>query len=184
MGWALCRPPDSLLPLGLGRTQRGAALIEFAIILPMLLILLVGMIYYGYVFMLQSAVNNAAQQAAGAAVAVDPVGRSSSGSGPDSYPAVVGQAVVDTIASNLDWLPASILDGATGDSLVCNDGDSEASLGCGTTIDGSGLLRVVVSLNVTANSSPLLPQINLPPFGPIPPVPGGGVLTGTAEVTL
>ncbi|MEQ8798515.1 MAG: TadE/TadG family type IV pilus assembly protein [Salinisphaeraceae bacterium] len=154
-------------------------MIEFAFVLPLLLALLIGMSYYGYVFMLQSAVTNAAQQAANAATSTDPVGMSSS-----DYNALVGEAVAASVFSNLDWLPASILDGATGDSLVCNDGDSDASLGCGTTIDGSGLLRVVVSLNVTANSSPLLPQINLPPFGPIPPVPGGGVLTGTAEVTL
>lgn len=175
----MCRPPERA-PIRLRRrTQDGAALIEFAFVLPLLLALLIGMSYYGYVFMLQSAVTNAAQQAANAATSTDPVGMSSS-----DYDALVGEAVAASIFSSLDWLPDSILDGTSGDSFSCNNDEENGPLGCASIVGGDGILRVTVTMNVTANSSPLLPQINLPPFGPIPPVPGGGVLTGTAEVTL
>lgn len=140
--------------------QRGTALIEFALVLPLLLALLVGTIYYGYVLMLESAVTHAAQQAAVAAVAVPPVGASQ-----EDYNAAVDAAISQSVDNSLDWLPASIRDGATSSGVLS-----------GT------LLQVTVTLAVTGNSSPLLPQIQIPGIGPFPPVPAQ--LQAVAKVTL
>src|SRR5258708_37699419 len=54
------------------RTQRGAAAVEFAFVFPVLFLLIYGVIVYSYIFVLQESINYAAQQAAEAAVAVEP----------------------------------------------------------------------------------------------------------------
>ena len=55
------------------RAQRGAALIEFALVLPLLLAIAVGIVYYGYAFVLKTAVENAAKNGAQEMVAVSPL---------------------------------------------------------------------------------------------------------------
>ena len=52
------------------REQRGAAAIEFAILLPVLCAILLGMIDYGYFFYLNSAIVNAAREGARAGVVI------------------------------------------------------------------------------------------------------------------
>ena len=54
------------------RSARGAAAVEFAFVFPVLFLLIYGVIVYSYIFMLQESINYAAQQAAEAAVAVEP----------------------------------------------------------------------------------------------------------------
>ena len=51
-----------------GRTDQGAAAVEFALVVPLLLLVLVGIVNFGFVFAQQISLNNAARQAARYAV--------------------------------------------------------------------------------------------------------------------
>ncbi|GAB3674755.1 TadE/TadG family type IV pilus assembly protein [Salinisphaera aquimarina] len=55
-----------------GWCQRGASLIEFALVLPVFLLLAVGILFYSIAFATQQAVTYAAQRGADAAVSVSP----------------------------------------------------------------------------------------------------------------
>ena len=54
------------------KKQRGASLIEFALVLPVFLTLIMGILFYGIAFATQQAVHFAAERGAEAAVSVDP----------------------------------------------------------------------------------------------------------------
>lgn len=53
---------------GSSRRARGAAAVEFAVVLPLLLIILLGIIEYGYVFMVQQTVQHAAREGSRVAI--------------------------------------------------------------------------------------------------------------------
>lgn len=54
------------------RRQAGASLIEFALVLPIFLALIIGILFYGIAFVAHQAVNYAAESGAEAVVSVDP----------------------------------------------------------------------------------------------------------------
>lgn len=142
--------------------QWGGALVEFAFLLPFLLALLIGVIYYGYAFMLQAAVSYAAREGAQVAVAVDPIGLSTS-----DYQAAVSNEAEQAVRNSLNWLPAAV-----SSKLEAPDITFSA--------DGGRVnVRVVLS---TAGGGGLLPQASLPIVGAIPPSLGDVV--GVAEVAL
>lgn len=139
--------------------EGGASLIEFALVLPLLLVLLVGVICFGYVYVLHIGATHAAQQGAIAAVGVSPVHA-------DKYSQRVQKVVADVVHQSLDWLPASLED-AVKVTAAMND----------------SLLKVQVTIPVAGGSSPLLPRIHLPPFGQVPPENLDQV-TGVAKIDL
>lgn len=51
-----------------GRLRRGAAVVEMAVVTPLLLMLMFGIIEFGWVFMVQETITNAAREAARVAV--------------------------------------------------------------------------------------------------------------------
>lgn len=55
-------------PRLLAREQRGAAIVEMALVLPLLLVLLTGMLVYGHYFLLAHSVQQAANDGARAAI--------------------------------------------------------------------------------------------------------------------
>ena len=143
------------------RLQQGAAAIEFAFVLPVLLLMTYGMVVYGYTFILQQAITFAAQEAAEAAVRVDP-------SDPDiDYSNVIVQEVRTTAAEVLDFLPdnqkARVL-GADNNNVA-------------VTVE-LGKVTVVLTFNYTG----LFAQLDLPFLGPVPPLPE--VLTATGVVSI
>lgn len=144
---------------GVATRQRGAALVEFAFVLPFLLALLVGTVYYGYVFLLQAAVTYAAREGAQVAVAVDPVGT--------GYQAAVVAEVRQAVRNSLDWLP---------DAVEGNLQETQVSFA------GGDRVSVRVSLATAGGGGGLLPQANLPVVGAVPPLPA--TLVGVAEVGL
>lgn len=144
------------------RQQRGAAAVEFAFVFPFLFLLIYGVIVYAYIFVLQQSINFAAQEAAEAAIAVDP-----------DIPNVasVRQATVRARAMDvLRWLPDEqqlrVL-GASGEKVVIEDCPA------GTTdcpAEGDSV-RVTLTFAL-AEPTYLFPVINLFLFtGQVPPMP-------------
>lgn len=150
--------------------QRGAALIEFALVLPILLAFTTGVIYYGYVYVLDAAVTHAAKQGAQVAVNIDPVGYSSSG----EYQAAVRSQVTTSVANSLSWLPASVR--AT---LVAPPAITFATPDSGQP---GTLVNIRVTMKISGANSALLPQVDLPGIGPVPPLPL--TLNGVAKIVL
>lgn len=142
--------------------QRGAALVELAFVLPILLALLVGMIYYGYVLVLQMAVTGAAREGAQVAMAVDSVGLS-----PDAYRSAVAAEAGQAARNSLAWLP---------EAVAANLEDPEVTFPAGNRV------RVEVTLPTSGGGGGLLPQANIPLVGPIPPLPAD--LVGVADVGM
>jgi len=96
-------------PARSGSRQTGAAAIEFALVLPVLLFLIYGVVVYGYLFIVQSSMTFAAQEAAQSAVAVEPLDN-------PTYDTMVRQRSQQTAAQVLSWLPTAQRDAIVGDS--------------------------------------------------------------------
>lgn len=149
--------------------QVGAAVIEFALVLPLLLAIVVGIIYYGYAFVLKTAVEHAAKNGAQAAVAVDPLIQ--------DYKAVFKEAAEDAALDSMSWLPDSVI------TRLKQDGNIKAFEGAPC----AGAYGVTVKLPLSGDD-PVLPQFSLGGFR-IPPLGSGedGVgpeISSTACVTL
>lgn len=157
--------------------QCGAALIEFAVVLPVLLVITVGIICYGYLFMLDAAVTHAAKQAAQAAVNINPTSDHFD-NGCMDFKCAVRASVLLSVTNSLNWLPASVPE----ENVIVRfpgDGCPENDDAC---LQDDTATIISVSLNLTGGSSPLLPQITLPGIGSIPPLPA--TLNGVARVVL
>ncbi|MGH8455117.1 MAG: TadE/TadG family type IV pilus assembly protein [Nevskiales bacterium] len=139
------------------RSESGAAALEFAILLPLLLLLIYGLFVYSYMFVVQEAITFAAQEAAEAAVKVDPA------QDPADYDAAVKAEVVAAATRVLSFLPA-----AQRERVLGSDG-SKVQVTIGASPSGIG---GVVTVNLSFNFSGLFPAIPLPGLGPIPPMPG------------
>lgn len=150
------------------RGQRGAALIEFALVLPLLLAIAVGIVYYGYAFVLKAAVEQAVRNGAQEMVAISPLEN-------DYGDALLAERAARVVEDSLGWLPASVGAAARtqAGAELCPD---EAAYG------------VRVRLPLTAEENPVLPQFSLGRFD-IPPLPtgengGGAEIVSAACVTL
>jgi Flp pilus assembly protein TadG len=93
---------------GLGQRLRqgGAAAVEFAIVLPTLLLLIYGGLVYAYIFIIQQSLTYAADAAAQAAVQVALPTQANDQSG---YQAAVTDMVNTVIKRQMSWLPAAQL---------------------------------------------------------------------------
>jgi len=151
--------------------QSGVALIEFALVLPLLLAIAVGIIYYGYAFVLKAAVEHAAKNGAQAAVAVSPL--------TENYDTTFKDTARDAVEGSLRWLPMSafaqvkkvenvqVFEGGAGEDALC-----------------SGAYGVTVTLPLAT----VLPQFSFAGFN-IPPLGSDGgesvpTIQSTACVTL
>lgn len=137
--------------------ESGAAALEFAILLPLLLMMVYGIVVYSYMFIVQEAITFAAQEAAEAAVKVDPA------QDPADYEAAVRAEVVAAATRVLEFLPAEQRErvlGSDGSKVLVTIGPSPSGIG--------GVVRVNLSFAFTG----LFPQIPLPGVGSIPPMPG------------
>ncbi|MAA74350.1 MAG: hypothetical protein CMN28_06545 [Salinisphaeraceae bacterium] len=86
------------------RSQRGATLIEFTLILPALLALLIGGTLFGLVLVTQQAVTHAAESAVGAVLSLDPETTDPQGAGFLSTAQTLAQSRVNR---RLTFLPGS-----------------------------------------------------------------------------
>lgn len=167
----MCRRPDKVW-------QRGSAAIEFALVLPLLLIIMIGTLYFGYLYVLDIAVTHAAQQAAVSAVSVEPAGEYASG-----YWSRLSQVVQNTAENSLEWLAPAVGMPATSVTRAggCIPSDGGSGEEGGSSLSGA-LTEIRVTLSL-AGSSAFLPQITLPPLGKIPPA-AVSKITGVACVVL
>ena len=136
--------------------QRGAAALEFALILPLLFLLIYGIVVYSYMFVVQEAITFTAQEAAEAAVKVDPA------QARDDYDAAVRNEVRTTAMRVLSFLPA-----AQQERVLGSDGSAVA-----VTIESSPTgIGGVVTVDLNFNFAGLFPTVSLPGIGLIPPMP-------------
>lgn len=163
------------------RQLRGASAVEAAIVMPMLLAFVYGLIYYSYLFVLQETVTYAAQEAAEAAVAVDPR------QDDDAYTAAIETEARQTVVEVFDWLPAGqqirVL-GADGDGsqTVAVDIIPDAS-GIGATVAVTVRYTVIGGGDTDGGLGPLFPVLRLPAgIGVFPPLPDQLVSRGTASI--
>jgi len=144
------------------RFQSGAAAVEFAFVFPFLFLLMYGVVVYAYTFVLQESINFTAQEAAEAAVAVDP-----HATGAD---ALRTQRVRATAVAILNWLPASQktrVIGASGELVqvqYCTKGSGGL---CPADTDG---VIVTVRFAMTTPDN-LFPVLDMPFLGKVPPLP-------------
>jgi len=159
--------------------QSGASAVEFAFVLPLLLALTYSLFVYSYVYVVYESINYAAQQAAEAAVAVDPFDE-------ENYQANVENYARATAAGALSWLPASqrtAAIGANGSAIQvypCSPGGNGGEY-CPAGVTGG--TPVVVKIQFPLSSPQLFPMMTLPGIGSIPPLPSSLVGVGVALVS-
>ncbi|WP_289813816.1 TadE/TadG family type IV pilus assembly protein [Ralstonia soli] len=140
--------------LSQGRSRGGAASVEFAVALPVLLLMMLGITYYGLIFAVQQALTLAAEEGARAALRYQP-----------SNTQRVAAAFTAASATLPSFISSQVTTNQSGTPLVT----------C-PSMTGMQCLSVVLTLPVTTGSSPFLPAI------PLLPVPD--TLTGSAVVQL
>lgn len=150
--------------------QRGATAVEFALIFPVLFVLLYSAVVYSYLFVLQESISFAAQESAAAAHRVNPVGN-------PTFDATVAAEVRARAAEVLSWLPASQQARVLQD-VPCSGGGGAAS-GVEVCIDNA---TQVVSVNLRFDVNGLFPVISMPLLGQLPPMPNQLLGSGSALV--
>lgn len=185
------------------RRQRhnGAAAIEFALVFPVLFFMTYGLVFYGYMFVVQTAMNYAAQQGAEAAVSVDPTLALSQQS---LYGQTVCEQASQAIAEVLSFLPQNQFSDIVGgteptgtSSPSCRSGvgiisypaaGSSSSLSynsgkcTGTTTIPQGYVKVCLKYQMIPSDGSFFPRVPFPGLGEIPPVPS--FLVGQASVQI
>lgn len=144
------------------RQQSGAAAVEFALIFPILFLLIYGVIVYSYLFVIQESITFTAQEAAEATVAVDP----NTGTDTDRITRARNTAV-----SILSWMPQNqrerVLGDASGSAVGVQHFTAGSNAACPSDSD---CVIVTLTFNVAAPDN-LFPVIALPGIGALPPMP-------------
>lgn len=155
--------------------QGGAAVVEFALVFPLLFLMMYGVIVYGYVFVLHESLVFAAQESAASAVAADAT--------QPGHEAQMTALARNTAVRLLSWLPgdqAARVLGSNGDKVqvtFCTKGGT----GCPPDTDGV-VVQLVFDLN---QPTPLFPVISfggLMGISAVPPLPTQ--LTAQATVRI
>lgn len=164
------------------RRQWGAAAVEFALVFPMLFIVTYGAIIYSYIYVLRQSLTFAAQEAAQAAVSVQP--------GVSGYDDLVKQTAVNTALAAISWMPPAVRTAIAvdaGDVTICRGPSSGA---CASLLPGDEAVVVRLQLPLASGDggegrrdvSPLFATFTMPPFGRFPPLPN--IMTGQAVARL
>lgn len=148
------------------KRQSGGALVEFALLLPLLLAIALGIVYYGYAFVLRLTVEKAADNAAQQAVAVSPLS--------DNYAQAVSSRAQVAALTTFSWLSAERARQLVTVVVTGADGAGAAS-GC---ISGGSQAAVEVTLKPFEQGNALLPVFVFAGFAIPPGLPG--VITSRA----
>lgn len=142
--------------------QSGGAAVEFAFVFPFLFLLMYGVVVYAYVFVLQESINFAAQEAAEAAVAVDPRA--------DNPDTLRTQRVRATAVAVLNWLPDSQKQRVIGTSGELVEIEYCAAGSGGLCPDDTDGVIITLNFNMTTPDD-LFPVLDMPLVGSVPPLP-------------
>jgi Flp pilus assembly protein TadG len=162
--------------------QGGAAAIEFALVFPVLFMVTYGAIIYAYIYVLRQSLTFAAQEAAQAAVSVQP--------GASGYDDLVKQTAVNTATAAIAWMPANVRTAIgvnVSDVTICR-GPSTGACASLAADDVAVVVRLELPLasgdegEGRRDISPLFATITLPPFGRFPPLPN--MMAGQAVARL
>lgn len=136
--------------------SRGAVAVEFALVFPILFLLVYGVVVYAYVFVLHESVNYATQEAAIAAVSVKP-------DTADYGNAVTRRARAAALAA-LSWLPADQRERVLGSS------GEKVEVVFRSDVDSTDAIQITLRFRLK-EPAPLFPVINLPMVGDVPRLP-------------
>ncbi|CAJ0822134.1 MULTISPECIES: TadE/TadG family type IV pilus assembly protein [Ralstonia] len=136
------------------RGSGGVAALEFAVVVPVLLVLMLSIVYYGVILAMQQMLTLAAEEGARAALRYQPSNT---------------QRVAAAYAAVASVLPTSF------SNRVQTNQSSTPLVNC-QNVAGMQCLSVVLTLPVTSGNNPLLPSIPL--------LPAPATLTGSAVVQL
>jgi Flp pilus assembly pilin Flp len=132
------------------RDESGAAMVEFALVVPLLLMILVGIMEFGRAWNLQQVITDAAREGARRAVVRD--GDTSTKVGTDEAPGTVPSVVVDRlrragliVAGTGTWSMANYNNDCTGWTPPAAPGDRPMIAGCGWGRETGLEARVVVT---------------------------------------
>ena len=164
-------PPTDHRVIRPGR-QSGASAVEFALLFPVLFAMMYAAIVYSYAYVLRQSINFAAQEAAEAAVDVQP--------GIANYDQQVTTTAINTANSVVSWMPNALRARIATQVQFCADGTGAATA-CGNLGPGDDAVVVTVVLPMTG-SSQLFARISLPFVGTFPPLPATMSAQGVARV--
>jgi Flp pilus assembly protein TadG len=137
--------------------ERGAVAIEFALVFPLFILLLYGLVTYGLIFGLQHAMTAAAGNGARAAIACDPTD-------PGGHVECVVERARSAVSASLEWMP-----GTTRERLLGSD-NSRVEVEVQSDATAGAVVRVRIRYP-DYRSHPLAPVLSLPGIGAVPPVP-------------
>lgn len=142
------------------RTDRGAAAVEFALVMPILILVLAGIVNFGFVLAQQLSLNNAARQAARYAVVDGPTCTQVQAEGQDS---------AATIGMDAAQVPTPVL--ARGQGVLYSPAPCPKPCALSNVGD-----NIKVTMTRTGTSNPWV--IGFPPFNllPVPTLTGTGVM--------
>lgn len=139
--------------------QGGASAIEFALVFPLFFLLFYGLVSWGLILTLQHGLNYAAQSAARAALAADPMAA--------GYEARVVTLARDAAGMVLGWMPESWRQRVLGADNSQVQVEIVTVFEAGEPVDW---LRVRISYP-QYRDQPLLPLLRLAHWGTFPPAP-------------
>ncbi len=145
---------------------RGAVAVEFALVFPILFLLVYGVVVYAYVFVIHESINYAAQEAAIAAVTVSPE--------TEGYISAVEVRARATALAALSWMPADQL------NRVLGSGGEKAEVKFAPVGDSNGV-QVTLRFHLK-EPAPLFPVISLPMVGDVPRLPNQIVAQAIARI--
>jgi Flp pilus assembly protein TadG len=151
------------------RRQRGASAVEFALIFPIVFAITYGAIVYSYAFVLKQSITFAAQEAAEAAVDVQP--------GVAGYDTTVRNAAINTAKAVIAWMPQQVRSNVVTSVEFCADSGSTT----GACQSASDAVVVTITLPL-GGSSQVFASMVLPLVGRFPPLPATMTAQAVARV--
>ncbi len=165
--------------LNVAKNEVGAAMVEFAIVLPLLLVVLLGIVQFAIFFYQYVIVENAAATGARVFVMNRPLACPSSATcpGTNSCPYTNTQSALETATAGLNWSSVTYSMSANGSSCGTNVSGSDSA--CGTKLCNAYFATGTFSSAQTGSVTVSYPCLTLLPASWAPSFCPNGNLTAT-----